>query len=75
MTTAWQFSTTAESIVAIEPDGTRHTVMRGDWGGVAGARLLNRMVEVLSSPPLCTVARARAPLSPTTTADDNLDPP
>lgn len=54
---AWFFKvdTLAGDVLAVEPDGTTHKVKAGDWGSLAGTRLLNRMVHALTKP---AVARA-----------------
>lgn len=38
------------TLMAIEPDGTQHTVTRGDMSTAQGVALLNRMVVALATP-------------------------
>ncbi|WP_287278690.1 hypothetical protein [Ralstonia sp.] len=47
----WYFERLQPSgtLVAVEPDGTRHTIPHGDLQTAGGVRLLNRMTEALSS--------------------------
>jgi hypothetical protein len=50
----------SDTILAVEPDGTRHCVMRGDH--LALYKLLNRMAEALSRQPMMSVIEAHAAL-------------
>ena len=47
---AWYFSQDNQTgtLTALEPDGRRHVVRRGDWGSLAGTALLNRMIQALA---------------------------
>jgi hypothetical protein len=59
--TAWHFERRGDMLTVIEPDGTRHAVQMGDWGSVAGGRLLNRMVKALSAPQIPPQTQHEAP--------------
>lgn len=52
MNGTWYFENLSHSntILAVEPDGTRHTVQLGDMNSAAGIALLNAMTRDLAQP-------------------------